>query len=94
MPRNALISGTMAWTVPHAPSNRVKLFIFYAMSTDSHFTRVDRGEPMTRRTVALDLRIQDYTADQIRKIRRALNVSQAVMARLLGVSPLTIQAWE
>jgi len=63
-------------------------------SFEDFFARVDRGEPITLRTVALDLQTQEYTAEQIRKIRLALNVSQAVMAKLLGVSVLTIQSWE
>jgi putative transcriptional regulator len=35
-----------------------------------------------------------YDADQIRAIRRALNVSQGVFADLLNVSLGTVQAWE
>ncbi len=58
------------------------------------FARVDSGETVTLRTVSLDLQIQDYTNEDIRKIRLLLNVSQAVMAKLLGVSVLTIQSWE
>jgi putative transcriptional regulator len=58
------------------------------------FGRVDRGEPITLRTVSLDLRVQEYTAEEIQKIRLSLNVSQAVMAKLLGVSVLTVQSWE
>ena len=58
------------------------------------FGRVDRGEPITLRTVALDLEIQEHSAADIRKIRVALNVSQAIMAKLLGVSVLTVQSWE
>ncbi len=63
-------------------------------SFQDFFARVDRGEPITLRTVALDLHIQDYTPDEIRQIRLELNVSQAILAKLLGVSILTIQSWE
>ena len=63
-------------------------------SFNDFFGRVDRGEPITLRTVALDFRFLDYTAGEIKKIRLSLNVSQAVMAKLLGVSVLTVQSWE
>jgi putative transcriptional regulator len=58
------------------------------------FERVDRGEQMTLRTVALDLRPQEYSSEDIRKIRTSLNISQAVFAKLLGISALTVQSWE
>lgn len=58
------------------------------------FACVDAGEPMTLRTVALDLHIHEYTAEEIQQIRQSLNISQAVMAKFLGVSVLTIQSWE
>ncbi len=35
-----------------------------------------------------------YKAEQIRRIRSHLKVSQPVFARLLNVSPETIKAWE
>jgi putative transcriptional regulator len=63
-------------------------------SFEDFFTRADRGEPMTMRTIALDIQVQDYTPKEIHRIRMMLNVSQAVMAKLLGVSVLTIQSWE
>jgi putative transcriptional regulator len=58
------------------------------------FARTERGKPITLRTVSLDLRIQEHSAEEIQKIRQSLNISQAVMAKLLGVSVLTIQSWE
>ena len=58
------------------------------------FARVDAGEPMTMRTVTLDLHIHEYTAEEIQQIRQSLNISQAIMAKFLGVSVLTIQSWE
>lgn len=59
--------------------------------------RVEQGrgaEQITLRTVSLDLQIQDLSTEQIKAIRLSLNVSQSIMAKLLGVSVLTVQSWE
>jgi DNA-binding transcriptional regulator YiaG len=63
-------------------------------SFSDFFERVDRGEQMTLRTVALDLRPQEFGAEDIRRIRTSLKTSQAVFAKLLGISTLTVQSWE
>lgn len=55
---------------------------------------VDRGEPITVRTLRLNLAPSDCGPDDVRLIRKSLNVSQAVLARLMGVSSKTIQSWE
>ena len=49
---------------------------------------------LTMRSVELDLEPHDYTPDLVRETRLGLGVSQAVMARLLGVASDTVQAWE
>lgn len=46
------------------------------------------------RTVALNLRSSEYTASKVREVRGQLKISQALFAKLLGVSPKTVQAWE
>ncbi len=38
--------------------------------------------------------VKSYTADDVRRIRHAAKVSQAVFAHILGVGPTTVQKWE
>jgi DNA-binding transcriptional regulator YiaG len=54
----------------------------------------ERGEPITARTVKLDLEERTYNRQEIKNIRGKLGVSQAVFAQLLSISVKTIQAWE
>ncbi len=63
-------------------------------SMNDLFSRITRGQTITLRTVALNLHTAHFTPAHIRKLRHRLNASQAVMARLLGVSTLTVQSWE
>lgn len=52
-------------------------------------------ERYTARTVgALSIEPPAYTADQVRALRDDLRASQAVFARVLGVSAATIRNWE
>lgn len=51
-------------------------------------------EHFTVRTVELDLEPHPYTAEEVRRVRLALPASQAVFAKILGVSPSTLQSWE
>ena len=53
-----------------------------------------RGEPITVRTVKLDLEPAAYSPEQIRQLRVGLGVSQAVFAKLLAVSTKLVQHWE
>ncbi|QEH39017.1 hypothetical protein OJF2_76290 [Aquisphaera giovannonii] len=59
---------------------------------------VESGEPVAKRytirTVTLDLTGTPYTADDVKRVRRALNASQSLLARFLGVSVKTVRAWE
>src|ERR1039457_1055631 len=55
---------------------------------------LERGEPLTQRTVTMVIRPQPYSARQIRTLRRKLNASQGLLAHFLGVSPITLQSWE
>jgi putative transcriptional regulator len=48
----------------------------------------------TVRTVELDLRPRDHDGESVRSTRRSLGASQAVFARLMGVSVATVEAWE
>lgn len=55
---------------------------------------VERGEPITVRTIKLNLEPAQHGPEDVRRARRALGISQAVFAQLLGVSPKTVQSWE
>lgn len=48
----------------------------------------------TVRTVELRLDPKPFTAEEVREVRRSFRASQAVFARLLGVSPSTLRNWE
>jgi putative transcriptional regulator len=37
---------------------------------------------------------EDLTADDVKKIRTSNNISQAVLAKFLNLSPVSIQRWE
>lgn len=61
--------------------------------------RRDAGRPVpppsvTARTAPAPPPIPDYQPEQIRDIRRGLDVSQPVFAAALGVSKTTVQSWE
>jgi putative transcriptional regulator len=63
-------------------------------SLTDFFETVARGEPITVRTVRLDLRPHAYRAKGVRQTRGKLNVSQGVFAKLLAVNVKTVQSWE
>ncbi len=48
----------------------------------------------TIRDVRLDLKPKPYGADDIRRVRRTLNASQALFAMFLGISVKTLRSWE
>lgn len=56
------------------------------------------GEPLhqrfTMRRVELQLEPREFTAEQIKELRELFHASQGVFARLIGVSPATLQKWE
>lgn len=54
----------------------------------------DIAERFTVRTVELDLEPPEYDADEIRKLRQALQASQAVFAQVIGVKASTVRSWE
>lgn len=51
-------------------------------------------EKFTVRTVALDLEPQEYEADDVKLVRRSLNVSQGVFAQILATSVECVENWE
>ena len=52
------------------------------------------GKMFTVRTVELQLQPHPFDAEAVKRTRDALGVSQALFARLLGVSTDTVQSWE
>jgi putative transcriptional regulator len=52
------------------------------------------NEKFNCRVVELVLRPTSYNAEMVKETRQLLNASQAVFARLLGVSIKTVRAWE
>jgi len=63
-------------------------------SLNDFVAAVDAGEPITVRTVKLDLEPHEFTPDEIRELRTEFGASQAIFAQLLAVSKQTVQAWE
>jgi putative transcriptional regulator len=55
----------------------------------------ERGDPITVRQVAIIPQPRTHSPADIKRLRtRTLGVSQSVFARLLGVSPKLVEAWE
>ena len=52
------------------------------------------GEKYTVRTVYDNFAPREYTPAMVRRTREVLNASQTVFARVIAVSPKTVQAWE
>lgn len=53
-----------------------------------------KGERKDLRTTTLPRPPKELSAKEIAKLRAQLNVSQAVFARYLNISPKTVQSWE
>ncbi len=54
----------------------------------------ERGHKVDRRVTRLPGPPARLSAAEIRRIRRSLNASQAVFARLMNVSANTVESWE
>ena len=59
---------------------------------------LESGEPIdkryTLRTISFDLQPTAYGADDVRRVRRILKASQALLAKFLGVSVKAVRARE
>ena len=53
-----------------------------------------KGARKDLRTTTLPLPPKELSAKEIAHLRSSLNVSQAVFARYLNISPKTVQSWE
>lgn len=56
--------------------------------------RSGKVERFTCRKIRLNLKPTEYSPKLVKQTRKILNVSQALFARFLGVSPKTVRAWE
>jgi len=63
-------------------------------SLNDFLESVERGEPITVRTVKLNLEPSRYSPQDVRRSRKKLGISQAIFAQLMGVSVKTVQSWE
>ena len=52
------------------------------------------GEPQGRKTVVEYVPVKEYTAEEVKAIRKELGVSQPAFAKCLGVSRKTVEKWE
>jgi putative transcriptional regulator len=52
------------------------------------------SDRFTCRTVRLNLRPHNYTAELVKKTRGLLGASQVIFAKFLGVAPNTVRDWE
>lgn len=52
------------------------------------------GEPQGRKTVIEYVPVKQYSADEVKSIRKNLGISQPVFAKCLGVSKKTVEKWE
>ena len=52
------------------------------------------GEPQGRKTVIEYIPVKEYTADEVKSIRKGVGVSQSAFAKCLGVSKKTVEKWE
>jgi putative transcriptional regulator len=54
----------------------------------------ERGQPVDLRTTTIPPVPKRISPGEIREIRRSLNASQLLFARLLNVSPNAVRSWE
>lgn len=52
------------------------------------------AKKFTMRQVQLELEPHEFTAEDVRDMRDIFRASQAVFAKMIGVSPSTLQNWE
>ena len=57
-------------------------------------TKGEVSKRFTCRQIKLDLKTASYSPELVKTTRQLLQVSQALFARFLGVSPKTVRSWE
>ena len=74
-------------------ANRIRIFDELRQSlVDAR--AYEQGKPVNLRTREIPPPPRPLKAAEIRRIRLALNASQAIFARFLNVSPNTVESWE
>jgi putative transcriptional regulator len=61
---------------------------------DTLRAKIPLDQRFTVRTVKLEIRPRQYGAEDVKRTRRILNVSQSIFARFLGVDVKTVRSWE
>lgn len=87
-------SGPPTTRPPTSPSLGDELVRGLSGLRDALRDGADLRQRFTARTVTLDLEPGPFSSRDIRALRARLGVSQAVFARLIGVSAKTLQSWE
>ena len=77
---------------PQRPPTPPRKMGAFAQKLDRAFREVFEGRVTVRHVQVAEPR--QYTAADLRKVRRALGVSQSVFAQLMGVSTVLVQSWE
>ena len=75
-----------------APSNRPPQMGEFALKLERAFREIAVGQVTVRRVAVPEP--QDYRPADVRRVRRAIGVSQAVFAQFMGVSTVLVQSWE
>jgi len=75
-------------TVGKELARRLGRFVEALESTD------DPAARFTCRTITLNLEPHAYGAEEVKRVRKILNVSQAIFARFAGVSVAAVRDWE
>jgi putative transcriptional regulator len=61
---------------------------------DTLRAKIPLEHKFTVRTIELDVRPREYSAEDVKRTRQILNVSQSIFARFLGVDVKTVRSWE
>lgn len=77
----------------HKQKKKVKVFTELAESLRTALA-YEQGKPCSARVSEVPPPPKPLRPSQIRAIRQSFNVSQAVFARIINVSPNAVQSWE
>ena len=76
-------------------ARKIRAKVFYDVHRSlAEAVAYEQGKPVNLRTKEIPPPPRPLTPTEIRRIRLALNASQALFARFLNVSPNTVESWE